>query len=83
MPDLKPKLAEPLRPVTKKASFARTIKAVLWSFFGIRGRGGLEGDLEGNTALNPVHVIVAAVLAAALFVGILVTIAHGVVKHVQ
>ena len=42
-----------------------TVKAVLWSFIGIRGRRGYEHD---TSRLNPIHVIIAGVIAAALFV---------------
>lgn len=62
----------------RKAGFAATMKAVFWSFFGIRKRSDYESDAAN---LNPVHVIIAAVLGAALFIGILVTIVHFVVKN--
>lgn len=51
----------------------RLIKMVLWSFFGIRKRAGLESDVK-NT--NPLHVIIVGIIATAVFVGVLV----GVVK---
>jgi hypothetical protein len=57
----------------KRASFAASIKAVLWSFFGIRKGKDYESDAAN---LNPVHVIVAAVLAVAVFIGILLTVIH-------
>jgi hypothetical protein len=50
-----------LRPM----SFLQTVKAVAWSFLGIRKRAGYEQDVQ---QLNPVHVIVAGVIGAALFV---------------
>ncbi len=60
-----------------KSSFARTMKAVLWSFFGVR-RGR---DHEADAAqLNPLHVIGAAVIVAALFIGVLIAIVHLVVR---
>jgi hypothetical protein len=46
-------------------SFLQTAKAVAWSFLGIRKRAGYEQDVQ---RLNPVHVIVAGLGAAALFV---------------
>ncbi len=70
---------KPLQPSVKKMSFAKSIKAVLWSFLGIRKRGGLEGDMQ----LNPLHVIVAGLVTAALFVGVLVMLAHVVVRHAK
>jgi uncharacterized membrane protein len=46
-------------------SFLQTVKAVAWSFLGIRKRAGYEQDVQ---QLNPVHVIVAGVIGAVLFV---------------
>jgi hypothetical protein len=60
-----------------KSSFARTMKAVLWSFFGVRGGRDHEADAS---QLNPLHVIVAAVIAAALFIGVLIAIVYLVVR---
>jgi hypothetical protein len=61
-----------LREASKrKASFGATMKAVFWSFFGIRKRSDYEKD-QAN--LNPVHVIIAGVLGAALFIAVLVTV---------
>ncbi|HZX27911.1 MAG TPA: DUF2970 domain-containing protein [Telluria sp.] len=55
----------------RKASFGATMKAVFWSFFGIRKRSDYEQD---QARLNPVHVIIAGVLGAALFIAVLVTV---------
>lgn len=60
----------------RPASFVQTIKAVAWSFFGIRKRAAYEQDVQ---RLNPVHVIIAGILAALLFVLALVWIVKGVV----
>ena len=49
----------------RKASFADTIKAVAASFFGVRGRSSHERDIA---RLNPLHVIIAGLLMAALFI---------------
>lgn len=49
----------------RKGSFWQTVKAVAWSFFGVRKASGYEEDLA---RVNPVHVIVAGVLAALGFV---------------
>jgi hypothetical protein len=51
-----------------KRSFWATLKAVCWSFFGLRRRSDYEHDTEH---LNPVYVIVAALLGLAIFVGLL------------
>jgi amino acid transporter len=60
----------------RKANLVATMKAVFWSFFGIRKRSDYESDAAN---LNPVHVIIAGILGAALFIGILLTIVHFVV----
>ena len=53
-------------PVTqRKGSFVQTMKAVAWSFFGVRKGADYEKDVS---QLNPVHVVIAAVLGAALFI---------------
>ena len=62
--------------VKRKASFLATVKAVLWSFFGIRKRRDYEKDAA---QLNPVHVLIAGVIGAVLFILILLTIVHFVV----
>ena len=47
--------------VQRKGSFWQTVKAVGWSFFGVRKAYGYEEDIS---KVNPVHVIVAGLLAA-------------------
>ncbi len=59
-----------------RAGFGRTLVAVFWSFFGVRKRADLERDAG---SLNPVAVVVAALLAVALFVLVLIGIVHAVV----
>lgn len=51
--------------VARKGSFLGTMRAVAWSFLGIRKGKGYEQDVS---QLNPVHVIIAGVIGAALFV---------------
>ncbi len=60
----------------RKMSFGATVKAVLWSFFGVRKKSGFEEDTQ---KLNPLHVIIAGVIAAILFVFALVTLVKKVV----
>jgi len=60
----------------RKGSFWQTVKAVGWSFFGVRKASGYEEDVA---KINPVHVIVAGVLAAVLFVLGLVVLVKWVV----
>jgi hypothetical protein len=60
----------------RKASFVQTMKAVFWSFFGVRKKSDYERDAA---QLNPVHVIIAGVLAAAAFAAVLIVIVRTVV----
>ena len=53
------------RVVQRKGSFVQTMKAVAWSFFGVRKGSDYEKDLN---QLNPVHVVIAAVIGAILFI---------------
>ena len=62
--------------VQRPGSFVQTVRAVAWSFLGIRRRAGHEQDLQ---QLNPVHVLVAGILGAALFVAMLVLLVRWVV----
>ena len=55
----------------RASSLLRALPALLGAFIGIRKGSASERDLAG---LNPLHVIAAAVLAAALFVIIIVTL---------
>ena len=60
----------------RKASFAATMKAVFWSFFGVRKRSDYERDAA---KLNPLHVVIAGIIGAAIFVTVLVLIVKMVV----
>ena len=62
----------------RKMSFGATVKAVLWSFFGVRKKSAYEDDTQ---KLNPLHVIVAGVIAAVLFVIGLVMVVRLVVAQ--
>ena len=53
----------------RKMSFAATMKAVFWSFFGIRKRSDYEKD---SASLNPIHVIIAGLIGVVLFIGVLI-----------
>ncbi len=70
-----------MRPMTEpptppRASIAQTIKAVAWSFFGVRRGRDHDADMA---RLNPVAVILTGIAAAALFVLILLLIVRWVV----
>ena len=53
----------------KQASFLETVKTVLSGFIGIRRKADHE-----KAALNPVHVVIAAVVLVVLFIFTLITI---------
>jgi hypothetical protein len=60
----------------KKAGVLQLVKAVAWSFFGVRKRADLEADAA---QLHPLALIAAALIGAALFIGVLLLIVHAVV----
>lgn len=62
----------------RKLSFWGTLKAVCWSFFGVRKKSAYEEDAA---KLNPIHVIIAGILGAVGFVTILILIVRSVVAH--
>ncbi|BEG77172.1 DUF2970 domain-containing protein [Achromobacter xylosoxidans] len=71
-------MSDDLRESTqRKLSFFQTMKAVAWGFFGVRKGAGYRED---SARLNPVHVIVAGLLAAAIFVTVLVLIVRWAVS---
>jgi hypothetical protein len=55
----------------RKASFIATMKAVFWSFFGVRKKSDYESDAA---QLNPVHVIIAGLIGAVIFITTLLVI---------
>jgi hypothetical protein len=63
--------------VARPMSFLQTVQAVAWSFFGVRKRAGFEQDV---TRLNPIHLIVAGILGALLFIGVLLVLVRWVVS---
>jgi hypothetical protein len=60
----------------RKLSFFATLRAVFWSFLGIRKKSDYEKDAA---KLNPVHVIIAGFIGAAVFVTSLILIVKYVV----
>ena len=61
------------QPSPRPARFTDTLKAVGASFFGVRGRRAHERDMA---RLDPARVVVAGLLAAAVFVLVLVALAR-------
>jgi hypothetical protein len=65
------------KPANEQGStLLQTLGAVAWSFFGVRRSADLERDMR---RLNPVHVIIAGVAAAAVFVALLLMLVNWVV----
>ncbi len=62
----------------RKLSFIATLKAVCWSFFGVRKKSAYEQDVA---KLNPVYVIIAGVLMAVMFIIVLIVIVQMVVHQ--
>ncbi|MDM0082439.1 DUF2970 domain-containing protein [Variovorax sp. J31P179] len=62
-------------PLSRKASLWQTVRAVCWSFFGIRKNSGYQDDLA---KLNPLHIIAVAFVAVALFVAALILLVRWV-----
>lgn len=61
--------------VRRKGSFMQTMKAVAWSFFGVRKGRDLEKDAS---ELNPVHLVIAGVIGAVLFILVLLLVVNWV-----
>ncbi|HOY36811.1 MAG TPA: DUF2970 domain-containing protein [Piscinibacter sp.] len=62
--------------VQRKGSFLQTMRAVAWSFFGIRKSSGYEQDIG---KLNPVHVVIAGVIGALLFIAALALLVNWII----
>ena len=62
-------------PLQRKGSFLQTMRAVGWSFFGVRKAVDYEKDVS---QLNPVHVVIAGVIGAALFIVVLLLLVNWV-----
>jgi hypothetical protein len=62
----------------RKLSFLATMKAVCWSFFGVRKKSSYEQDVA---KLNPIYVVIAGILGAAIFITTLIMIVKSVVAN--
>lgn len=68
---------EDLREATqRKGSFLGSLRAVAWSFFGVRKGSAYEQDIA---KLNPVHVIAAGIVVAILFIVGLILLVNWVI----
>jgi hypothetical protein len=65
-----------VNPAERKLSLLQTASAVAWSFFGVRRSVDYAQDVA---KLNPVHVVIAGIVGAALFVCALVLLVKWVV----
>lgn len=71
-------MSEDLKEATQRnGSFLQTMKAVAWSFFGVRKSADYAQDVA---KINPVHVIVAGVIAALVFVVGLILLVNWVIS---
>jgi hypothetical protein len=63
-------------PVQRRGSLLQTMRAVAWSFFGVRRSADYAEDVQ---KLNPVHVVIAGIAGAALFIAVLVLLVRWVI----
>ncbi len=54
------------------------MRAVFWAFLGVRKKSGLQEDVA---SLSFVHIVIAGVLGAMIFMGTLLLIVRAVVSH--
>jgi len=64
--------------VKKKSSFMQSMKAVMWGFLGVRKQSGLQEDVA---SLSFVHIIIAVVVGALIFMAVLLLIVKAVVSN--
>ncbi|WP_420994555.1 DUF2970 domain-containing protein [Cupriavidus sp. 30B13] len=62
--------------VKRKLSFLQTLRAVFWSFIGLRKGSEHERDMA---QLNPVHVIIAGLVGVAILIAVLIAVVRVVV----
>lgn len=69
-------MADEGAPVTRDASFWRSVKLVAWSFMGIRSNSEYQQDL---VKVNPMHVVAVGIVGTLLLVVGLVVLVNWVV----
>ena len=67
---------QPENPAARKGSLMMTMRAVAWSFFGVRRSADYAQDVA---KLNPVHLVIAGIAGAGIFVATLVLLVTWVV----
>ena len=60
----------------RRGSLLQTVQAVGWAFLGVRKNADYQRDMG---RLNPLHVVLVALIAVGLFVGGLVALVHWIV----
>jgi hypothetical protein len=68
---------------TKKqenASTLQVIKAVLWSFIGVRGQKDYENDIA---KIKPKQIIIAGIIGALLFIATVLTLVNLAISHLS
>jgi hypothetical protein len=63
---------------SRKLSLWRTIKAVAWSFVGLRAKGDYEEDVKN---LSPLHIIAVGLVGIFVFVAVLVLLVNWAVAR--
>lgn len=61
-----------------KKSVCRTVKAIAWSFIGLRARGEYEEDVKN---LSPLHIIVGGLVGVFIFVAVLLLLVNWMVAR--
>ncbi len=69
---------KPVAKPRRKTSFLRTVKAVAWSFVGLRARGDFEEDVKN---LNPLHIIAVGLIGIFVFVAVLILLVNWAVAR--
>jgi len=64
------------QPHRRSGSLWQTAQAVAWSFFGVRRSADHANDVN---KLNPVHVVIAGIVGALIFILVLVLLVRWVV----
>lgn len=67
---------EPLATPQRHGSLWRTVRAVAWSFFGVRKGADYQEDIA---KLNPLHIILVGIASCMLFVAGLIALVKWVV----
>ncbi|WP_119966583.1 DUF2970 domain-containing protein [Simplicispira lacusdiani] len=73
---MSPHAVNPVPAHRRKGSAVRTVKAVAWSFIGLRKGSEYREDLE---RVNPLHLIAVGLVAIFLLVAALVALVHWIV----